>query len=331
MACHHDMLRGSVKRLGLNIGLLSHHRYPRLTGSWAEAVVRHPSSPREPAAKIPVLREAGCWFAGPALHRQLLIFSYHKSGTTLFHRIMHGLAARLGLSIHVQYGMVYDIDADTDIVLLPHSLLGFSLARNYRAVRIVRDPRDIWVSSYLYHCRTAEGWCVNTNFDLTPPITYPRVDFSMLHRPERWKRAWLARLGGKSYQRNLQEGDLADGLAFELEGYTSTTLAAMSAWRPLPGVLDVKLEDIAAAFDTTMTRVFRHLGLTDQECMVAMDIAATEDIDRKDDAAVAADPHIHSRVLSKWRDVLTAEQVQTFEQRYAGLVRRLGYELTPAP
>jgi hypothetical protein len=36
-------------------------------------------------------------------------------------------------------------------------------------------------------------------------------------------------------------------------------------------------------------------------------------------------------VLSKWRDVLTAEQVQTFEQRYAGLVRRLGYELTPAP
>jgi hypothetical protein len=117
---------------------------------------------------------------------QALVFSYHKSGTTLFDRIMHKVAARLGLTIRVHYGMAYNIDRGADIVLLPHSLLGFELARDYRGVRIIRDPRDIWVSGYLYHRHTAEGWCVSANFDPMPPIAYPRVDFSMLHRPERW-------------------------------------------------------------------------------------------------------------------------------------------------
>lgn len=69
---------------------------------------------------------------------------------------MHKVAERLGRSIRVQYGMAYDIDRDTDIVLLPHSLLGFALSRNYRAVRVIRDPRDIWVSSYLHHRHTTE-------------------------------------------------------------------------------------------------------------------------------------------------------------------------------
>ena len=98
---------------------------------------------------------------------------------------------RSGLRVHVQYGMAYAIDPAPDVVLLPHALLGFQLARPLRGVRIIRDPRDIWVSAYLYHCRTNEAWCVNTDFDPRPPITYPRVDFSMQHRPERWKRAWL--------------------------------------------------------------------------------------------------------------------------------------------
>ena len=151
---------------------------------------------------------------------QILIFSYHKTGTTLFDRVMRKLAERFGLSVTVQYGMAHHIDSHADIVLLPHSLSGFALARPYRGVRVIRDPRDIWVSGYLYHCRTNEGWCVNTNFNPTPPITYPRVDFSLQHRPERWKRNWLARLNGKSYQQNLRERDRAAGLDFELAGYT---------------------------------------------------------------------------------------------------------------
>lgn len=256
----------------------------------------------------------------------MLVFSYHKCGTTLFDRVMHTLAERFGLSVHVQYGMAYAIDPRPDVVLLPHSLLGFQLARPFRAVRIVRDPRDIWVSGYLYHRRCTESWCTNTDFDPSPPITYPRVDFSMQHRPERWKRGWLSRLNGRSYQQNLLDRCQADGLAFELDGYTGCTLAAMQAWRPLPDVLDVKLEDIARSFDSSMRQLLLHLGFNPEECEHAIGVAATEDVNRMDDATLAANSHIHSRTLSKWRALLSDAQAQGFEQRYRGLLLSLGYE-----
>ncbi len=217
------------------------------------------------------------------------------------------------------------------MVLIAHSLLGFRPSRPARAVRIVRDPRDIWVSSYLYHRRTSEGWCVNTDLDPRPPITYPRVDFSMLHRPERWKRAWLARLDNRSYQQNLLDRDQANGLAFELAGYTACTLDIMRAWRsPVPLMLQVKLEDIVANFDPQMRTIFTHFGFTGTEHDTAMEIAATQDITRMDDDAIAANLHIHSRQLSKWRQTLSAQQIQSFESLHGDLIRNLGYDLTPS-
>jgi len=54
----------------------------------------------------------------------------------------------------------------------------------------------------------------------------------------------------------------------------------MRAWRSPAGVLDVKLEEIAQAFDPAMARVFRHLGLTEDKCEIASHIASTEDVDR---------------------------------------------------
>jgi hypothetical protein len=308
--------------------LLPHHRAARVAEAAPGAIVVHPTSPRDPQAKIPVLRQCGAWLDAPAKRPQILVFSYHKSGTTLFHHVMHRMADRLGCNIRVQYGMVNAIDRGLDIVLLPHSLLGFEPARDYRAVRIVRDPRDIWLSGYLYHCRTVEDWCTNANLDPAPPITYPRVDHSMRHRPERWKRRWLQRLSGRSYQQNLLERDRDAGLAFELDGYTGCTLEAMRGWRPLPHCIDVRLEDINTAYDATMFRIFRHLGLTEEECAIALEIAAFEDVNRMDDAAVAANVHIHSRTLSKWRDELTAEQVRGFERRHGDLIVSLGYQLS---
>jgi hypothetical protein len=260
--------------------------------------------------------------------RQILVFCYHKSGTVLFRNIMTELGARLGLSVSERFGMVTGIDPDTDVVVLDHSLLGFELSRPFRGVRVVRDPRDIWLSGYLYHRRCREPWCTNTNFELSPPIAFPRVPVVFEHRRERWKRDYIARLGGKSYQQNLLDRDRDAGLAFELAGYTGCTMEDMRAWRlNSPDVLEVKLETIARDFDGTMQAIFRHLGFADAELAVALEVAATEDVARMDDDAVAANPHIHSRELSKWRGMLSAEQVRSFERRYGDLIVRLGYEL----
>ena len=261
------------------------------------------------------------------LSPQLIVFSYHKSGTSLFLHVMRKVSARLGLTLVNLYGMVTDLDDTPDVVLVPHALLRAPLNWPYRAIRLIRDPRDIWVSGYLYHLRSIEEWCTETRLDPTPPILWPRVDSSFEHWPEDWKRDYLLRLNGKSYQQNLLERPREEGLDFELAGFTGCTLQTMGEW-PLNGAeaLDIRLEDVMANFDVEMNRIFSHFGLTGERAAAALDVARTEDIRRMDDAAVAERPQITSREISKWREVLTARQIAEFESVYGDLITTLGYE-----
>jgi hypothetical protein len=258
------------------------------------------------------------------------VFTYHKTGTVLVENVMRAVAERFGLSVALHYGLVERIDPAPEIVLLAHSLVGRDFAaRPYRAIRIVRDPRDIWVSGYLYHRHCPEGWCTNTNFDPAPPITYPRVDYSFQHYPESWKRDYLAWLGGRSYQRNLLERDQEAGLAFELAGYTGCTLDAVRGWRlAAPDLLQVQLEAVSRDFDGALAIIFRHLGFSEAECEEAVTLARPQDIARMSDEAVAQNPHIYSRTLSKWRDFLSDAQIGAFERRYGELIVDLGYQLS---
>ncbi len=258
---------------------------------------------------------------------QLIVFSYHKSGTSLFLHVMTKVSQRLGLTLVNQYGMVDRLGVEPDIILLPHSLLRGTLDRPYRAIRLIRDPRDIWVSGYLYHLRSDEEWCRNTDMDPTPPIQWPQVDYSFAHWPEDWKRDYIERLGGRSYQQNLLDRSLADGLDFELDLYTGCTLAAMREWKlNQADALDVKLEDVMADFDDAMLRIFGHFGFTADQSQAALEVARSEDVRRMDHRALAERPQIYSRTISKWRDVLTADQIARFEERHGDLIRELGYE-----
>ncbi|HBK07852.1 MAG TPA: hypothetical protein DDZ81_18695 [Acetobacteraceae bacterium] len=259
---------------------------------------------------------------------QLICFSYHKTGTSLFLHVMTKVCATLGLTLVNHYGLVKQLEPEPDVMLLPHSLLRCPLDRPYRAIRLIRDPRDIWVSGYLYHLRCDEGWCTNTDFDPTPPIGWPQVDYSVSHWAEDWKHHYLERLGGQSYQQNLRDRSLADGLDFELDGYTGCTLATMREWSLNEAdALDVKLEDVMSDFDGAMLRIFAHFGFTAEQSQAALGVARTEDVRRMDDAAIAERPQITSRRISKWREMLSAPQIARFEDLYGDLITELGYEL----
>ena len=261
---------------------------------------------------------------------QILVFTYHKTGTVLFEKVMRAVAQRFCLTVAVHFGWVENVDPTPDIVLLGHSLIGGDFAaRPFRAIRLVRDPRDIWVSGYLYHRRCREEWCTNTDFDASAPITYPRVDYSFSHYPESWKGDYLARLGGKSYQANLLERDREAGLAFELAGYTGCTLDAMRGWKlATADLLQVQLEDVMSDFDGAFGAIFKHAGFSEQECAEAVELAKPHDVARMSDEAVAENRHIHSRGISRWRDFLSAAEVDEFERRYGDVVAGLGYRLS---
>jgi hypothetical protein len=262
---------------------------------------------------------------------QLICFSYHKSGTTLLLHVMTKASEALGLRLFNHYGLVECLSPEPGIVLLPHAILRGPLDRPYRAIRMIRDPRDIWVSGYFYHLRTVEEWCINADFDPTPPISWPRIDHSVAHWPESWKRHYIERLKGRSYQNNLLDRSRVDGLAFELDGYTGWTLATMREWPLNHAVaMDVRLEDVMTDFDGEMRRIFEHFGLSAEQIQTALAVARTEDMRRMDDAAIARRPQISSRTISRWRDVLTTTQIADFEATFGDLIRSLGYATSPA-
>ena len=258
------------------------------------------------------------------------MFTYHKTGTVLFEQVMRAVAARFGLKVAVHFGLVEKVDPAMDIVLLGHSLVGRDFAgRPFRGIRVVRDPRDIWVSGYLYHRCCREEWCTNINFDSSAPITYPRVDYSVEHYPESAKSAYLAWLDGKSYQDNLLERDREAGLAFELTGYTGRTLDAMRGWRvATPDLLQVQLETVMSDFEGTLRTIFKHVGFSDGECAQAVELARPHDVARMSDEAVAGNRHIHSRTISKWRHFLSTAEIDEFERRHGDLIAGLGYRLS---
>jgi hypothetical protein len=258
---------------------------------------------------------------------QIFIFCYHKTGTKLFAKIARKLAAAFGVTYQTMVGMVSNIDRRADIVLFAHSLLDLDLGDyDYRGIHVVRDPRDIWVSGYLYHCRTDEAWCVNTDFDLSPPIVWPRVPRSQQHKPEKWKREYLAGLGNRSYQQNLQSLDRRSGMRFELERYTSWTLEAMADWVRHPEhIMELQLESCVADFDGTMTAILSHWGFSGDYLRQALAIAATEDVGRMDDRTVAGMPHVYSRQLSKWATMIDPNDLEQFELRHGALIEHLGY------
>ena len=103
---------------------------------------------------------------------QIIVFTYHKTGTTVFENIFARVSEAWYMPMRKLYGMTPFAPPGPPILMLSHSLLGSLPQHDFRAIRAIRDPRDIWVSGYHYHRHCSEPWCRNTDFSETPSITF---------------------------------------------------------------------------------------------------------------------------------------------------------------
>ena len=258
------------------------------------------------------------------MSEQVFLFCYHKVGTHLLQAIFSKISRNMGRRYSEKFGMVRQLPPDADVILFAHSLVDFALPP-HRGLRLVRDPRDVWVSGYFYHRRCSEPWCVNEDFSTAEPIDFPRVPLSQQHRPEAWKREYIEGLGGRSYQRNLLDLDLDTGLWFELDRYAGWTTRAMSEWRESGDTMSVSIERFAFDFDRTMEAILDHLGFAGKDYAIAMDIAKREDVNRMNDDELRRRLYISSRTNSKWKQTLTQAHTEEFDKRYGDLTASLGY------
>jgi hypothetical protein len=75
-----------------------------------------------------------------------------------------------------------------------------------------------------------------------------------------------------------------------------------------------------------LTRILGHFGLSEPAIAIALSACAPEDIGRMTDAQLAENPHIYARKLSKWRDMLTQAQLESFSALHGSAIKSLGYE-----
>ena len=92
--------------------------------------------------------------------KPLYIFCYHKAGTVLLGNVFKDISQNFGWRFRAYRGKQNQQPRNCDIVLFCHSLVDFTNFHNdYIGIHIIRDPRDIIVSGYLYHKKTSEKWC----------------------------------------------------------------------------------------------------------------------------------------------------------------------------
>ena len=257
----------------------------------------------------------------------IYLFGHHKCGTKLFGKIFLKMAIEYGWS----YSSVNRKDSripNSDIVFFLNSRINpAELPEEYIGIHIVRDPRDILVSGYLYHKRTTEPWCTNKNRQIKKKIDYPQVPNSQMHRELSWKIKYLESLGKKSYKEILNERDELSGLLFELNNYCAWTLSDMKhSVIDREKTVEIRFEDVMDDFEITMDKVFEHCNFEAEEKSFAIRESNKENIKNMDDKTLNANSHISSKRTSKWRDYLSDDLLVLFDKRHGELLRRYGYE-----
>jgi hypothetical protein len=265
----------------------------------------------------------------PGPRRPIAIATHHKVGTVLFDQITRRLCGRFGWRSHTVRGPIDAPDPNAVALRFWHGTPDqLPPDPRLRVVHVVRDPREVVVSGYLYHLHTAEQWCVTTPPPVPPPtITYPLVPYPLEGCSTERRAEWLETLGGRSYQENLKSRDQEAGMLFELDQYGRVTIEEMLTWSESVDerVLTVRLDDLMARYDATMLGIAHHLHLRPHERVLFARIARRHDLGRHTAAERAANAHVHDPEPDRWRRYFTDAVSERFDERFGGSLGALGY------
>jgi hypothetical protein len=150
--------------------------------------------------------------------------------------------------------------------------------KDFRGIHAVRDPRQIFVSGYYHH---KEGHDI-----LWPGFYWEKLAEDRPH---------LLRLG------------VEDGLLYELDNIGADVLSQLAGWEDDERVMQVRVEDLAAAPQKVIAEVVEFLGVADAGMINTRNESANPE-------------------SQNWREVFSPRVKQAFKERHNDLLIRYGYE-----
>ena len=254
------------------------------------------------------------------------IYTHHKIGTALTSKVFREIATYYGLKFVDSPGYNENIE-DADIVHYWHAQISDEIRNsNHKGIHIIRDPRDVIVSGYLYHQRCKEEWCINQDFEIVENISYPQVDYSQEHLSQEDKVSYLNSLNGKSYQENLKTMPQDEGLVFEMDGFAGRTIGDLLGWDSNPNILEIKFEELLADYDEKWLAVFTHLGFGGKHLQRVSNFAKNHDLSRMSKDQISKDKHISTGKLTKWDEYFNDNISHEYQNRFGDAHGKLGYD-----
>jgi hypothetical protein len=261
-------------------------------------------------------------------------FGHHRSATDwLAKQVLRPACRKLGLQHEYLYSpKQFDFDlvrhtsaSGADLVCYVNAEIRFVRPlRDFRGFHVIRDPRDVVVSGYFSHLHS-----------------HPVGDWFEL----------------AEHRRRLQKLSREEGLLLEMEfssrlpteGEDLNPFAALAEWDyAMPRVLELRFEELVAAPDRELARVFAFLGLLEEpglrgalrrrlgraphglspgelERMLADKGFASRSGGR---APGEEDPQAHYRKgqPGDWRNHFGSAHKAAFKERFGDLLIQLGYE-----
>jgi hypothetical protein len=240
-----------------------------------------------------MLRRTGPSPFPAGMPRPLLVHCcYHKVGTVWFGRVFAEIARQYDLRLHA--GPQAEL-GEADVFLEDHSRIDPDRLPPFRGSHMIRDPRDVVVSAYFYHLRTAEPWALEPG------------------------EAW----GGLSYQAHLRGLDRSAGLLAEIRRSAGTVIADMTAWDYRdPRFLELRYEDMLADEEAGWRRLFDAWGFAPREAAACVKIALGFSLHRMRKTS----KHIRSGQPGEWRRHFGPEHRAAFKALTGDAAVTLGYE-----
>jgi hypothetical protein len=238
------------------------------------------------------------WIAVLALH--------HKAGTVWMNQTFRAICKALGTPF-------VSIDRTKDVGELRNVAAPAVLSDSHskfkdcqwlltdggnRIFHLIRDPRDVIISSMHYHRKSDEKW---------------------LHVPEE-------RYGGVSRQERLNS--LADDEArylFEIEN--SQGLARMGTWNyARPNTFECKYEDLIVDKEMNLfTRIASHLGFEENDLAACREVFWRNSL-FGDKPVKKQQKHVRSGAPRQWPGVFNRRMGEAFVKTFGDILVQTGYE-----
>jgi hypothetical protein len=247
----------------------------------------------------------------------------HKAMTAYFNKVFRFIANKFNYYFekHVNdidgfYKDVFEKNMNR-IITIQRRNINLDTIQNFKGTHIIRDPRDLLVSSYRYHQYCKEEWVLKP------------IKEHLIKRLKIKERGLEEYAKGKNYQDLLRSFNEEDGYLLELD-LRGNLFQEMYDWDYTnPNMLELKYENIFGNEVEEFRKVLIHYGFNNSTVNKTLKFVEKHSFDKlKKKGSAGKNKHANIGKSNQWKEILPNNIKNKINSEWGHLITKLGYQLT---